>query len=262
MFALEIVGGGRMGEALLSGLLAAGVVAVAEVVVVEVAADRRDELASRFPGVALSAEPVEAADVVVATKPAGAADAVAAAVAAGAQRVLSIAAGVTTATLEAAAGTDLPVVRCMPNTPALVGQGASAVAAGTNATADDLDWARTVLGAVGLVVEVPEDQLDAVTGVSGSGPAYVFLFAEALRDAGVAAGLPPDLSAELAVQTVVGAAALLADGQGTPEELRAAVTSPNGTTEAAVRRFEELGLRDVVAQAVQAATDRSRELGA
>ena len=148
MFALEIVGGGRMGEALLSGLLAAGVVAAAEVVVVEVAADRRDELAARFPGVALSAEPVEAADVVVATKPAGAADAVAAAVAAGAQRVLSI------------------------------------------------------------------------------------------------------------------AAALLADGEGTPEELRAAVTSPNGTTEAAVRRFEELGLRDVVAQAVQAATDRSRELGA
>jgi len=262
MFALEIVGGGRMGEALLSGLLSAGVVAAAEVVVVEVSADRRDELAGRFPGVALSAEPVEAADVVVATKPAGAADVVAAAVAAGAQRVLSIAAGVTTATLEAAAGTELPVVRCMPNTPALVGQGASAVAAGTYATADDLAWARTVLGAVGLVVEVPEDQLDAVTGVSGSGPAYVFLFAEALRDAGAAAGLPPELSAELAVQTVVGAAALLADGQGTPEELRAAVTSPNGTTEAAVRRFEELGLRDVVAQAVQAATDRSRELGA
>ena len=262
MFALEIVGGGRMGEALLSGLLSAGVVAAAEVVVVEVSADRRDELAARFPGVALSAEPVEAADVVVATKPAGAADAVAAAVTAGAQRVLSIAAGVTTATLEAAAGTDLPVVRCMPNTPALVGQGASAVAAGTYATADDLAWARTVLGAVGLVVEVPEDQLDAVTGVSGSGPAYVFLFAEALRDAGTAAGLPPDLAAELAVQTVVGAAALLADGQGTPEELRAAVTSPNGTTEAAVRRFEELGLRDIVAQAVQAATDRSRELGA
>ena len=262
MFALEIIGGGRMGEALLSGLLAADVVAPAEVVVVEVSAERRDQLTGLFSGVALSEVPVEAADVVVATKPAGAADAVAAAVAAGARRVLSIAAGVTTATLEQAAGTDLPVVRCMPNTPALVGQGASAVAAGTHATDEDLAWARTVLGAVGLVVEVPEDQLDAVTGVSGSGPAYVFLFAEALRDAGVAAGLPADLSAQLAVQTVVGAAALLADGQGTPEELRAAVTSPNGTTQAAIETFEELGLRDVVAQAVRAATDRSRELGA
>jgi len=262
MFPLEIIGGGRMGEALLSGLLAAGVVESDDVVVVEVSADRRTQLADLFPGVTVADEPVAAADVVVATKPAGAADAVTTAVAAGAQRVLSIAAGVTTATLEAAAGTDLPVVRCMPNTPALVGQGASAVAAGTHATAQDLEWARTVLGAVGLVVEVPEDQLDAVTGVSGSGPAYVFLFAEALRDAGTAAGLSAELSAQLALQTVVGAAALLADGQGTPEELRAAVTSPNGTTQAAIEKFEELGLRDVVAQAVQAATDRSRQLGA
>jgi len=262
MFALEIIGGGRMGEALLSGLLAAGVVTPADVVVVEVSADRRTQLTGLFPGVTVAESPVAAADVVVATKPAGAADAVGAAVAAGAQRVLSIAAGVTASTLEAAAGTAVPVVRCMPNTPALVGQGASAIAAGTHATAGDLEWARTVLGAVGLVVEVPEDQLDAVTGVSGSGPAYVFLFAEALRDAGTAAGLPADLSAQLALQTIVGAAALLADGQGTPEELRAAVTSPNGTTEAAIKKFEELGLRDVVAQAVQAAIGRSRELGA
>jgi pyrroline-5-carboxylate reductase len=262
MFALEIIGGGRMGEALLSGLLAADVVAAADVVVIELSAERRAQLADLFPGITVAESPVAAADVVVATKPAGAADAVSAAVAAGAQRVLSIAAGVSASTLEAAAGTALPVVRCMPNTPALVGQGASAIAAGTHATAEDLEWARTVLGAVGLVVEVPEDQLDAVTGVSGSGPAYVFLFAEALRDAGTAAGLPADLSAQLALQTIVGAAALLADGHGTPEELRAAVTSPNGTTEAANRKFEELGLRDVVAQAVQAAIIRSRELGA
>jgi pyrroline-5-carboxylate reductase len=262
MFALEIIGGGRMGEALLSGLLAADVVAAADVVVIELSAERRAQLADLFPGITVAESPVAAADVVVATKPAGAADAVSAAVAAGAQRVLSIAAGVSASTLEAAAGTALPVVRCMPNTPALVGQGASAIAAGTHATAEDLEWARTVLGAVGLVVEVPEDQLDAVTGVSGSGPAYVFLFAEALRDAGTAAGLPADLSAQLALQTIVGAAALLADGHGTPEELRAAVTSPNGTTEAAIRKFEELGLRDVVAQAVQAAIIRSRELGA
>jgi pyrroline-5-carboxylate reductase len=262
MFALEIIGGGRMGEALLSGLLAADVVAAADVVVIELSAERRAQLADLFPGITVAESPVAAADVVVATKPAGAADAVSAAVAAGAQRVLSIAAGVSASTLEAAAGTALPVVRCMPNTPALVGQGASAIAAGTHATAEVLEWARTVLGAVGLVVEVPEDQLDAVTGVSGSGPAYVFLFAEALRDAGTAAGLPADLSAQLALQTIVGAAALLADGHGTPEELRAAVTSPNGTTEAAIKKFEELGLRDVVAQAVQAAIIRSRELGA
>lgn len=261
VFELEIVGGGRMGEALLAGLLAAGVVQPEQVVVVEVDADRRAALAAARPGVTVVESPVAAADVLVATKPAGAADAVAAAVAAGASRVLSIAAGVTTATLEAAAGRPVPVVRCMPNTPALVGQGASAIAAGAHAGPDDLAWAAEVLGAVGLVVEVPEAQLDAVTGVSGSGPAYVFLFTEALRDAGTAAGLPPQVAADLAVQTVVGAAALLAEGTA-PEDLRAQVTSPNGTTEAAVRRFTELDLHDLVAQAVRAATERSRELGA
>lgn len=260
VFDLEIVGGGRMGEALLAGLLAAGVVPADRVVVVELDPARRDTLSAAHPGVTVVAEPVPAADVVVATKPAGAADAVAAAVAAGAARVLSIAAGVTTATLEAAAGRPIPVIRCMPNTPALVGQGASAVAAGVHAGPDDLAWATGVLGAVGTVVVVPEEQLDAVTGVSGSGPAYVFLFTEALRDAGVAAGLDAEVAAELATRTVVGAAALLAGGTS-PEELRAAVTSPNGTTEAAVRAFEDLDLRGVVERAVQAATRRSRELG-
>ncbi|MFM7070037.1 MAG: pyrroline-5-carboxylate reductase [Actinomycetes bacterium] len=261
MFDLEIIGGGRMGEALLAGLLDAAVVEPDSIVVVEVDEARRAELVASFPAIAVVAAPVESADVVIATKPAGAAVAVAAAVAAGARRVLSIAAGVTTAALEDAVGGAVPVIRCMPNTPALVGRGASAIAAGAHAGADDVDWARRILGAVGVVVEVPEDQIDAVTGVSGSGPAYVFMFAEALRDAGVASGLPVDVAATLAIETIVGAAALLAADRGTPEELRAAVTSPNGTTEAAVGTLEDLGFRDTVERAVRAAADRSRELG-
>jgi pyrroline-5-carboxylate reductase len=150
----------------------------------------------------------------------------------------------------------------MPNTPALVGAGAAAVAGGTHATDDDLAWAEAVLGAVGTVVRVPEAQLDAVTGLSGSGPAYVFLVAEALIDAGVLVGLPRPASRELAVQTLLGAARLLAETGEGPEALRAQVTSPGGTTAAGLRALESGGVRAALIDAVVAATERSRELGA
>jgi pyrroline-5-carboxylate reductase len=251
-----------MGEALLAGLLSSGKLHPGDIAVVELSEDRRAQLSESYPGLTVTASPVAASGVVIATKPAGAPDAVHLAVAAGAERVLSIAAGVRATALESAAGGSVPVVRCMPNTPAIVGLGASAISAGTHAGPADMEWAREILSAVGIVVEVPEDQLDAVTGVSGSGPAYVFLFAEALRDAGAAAGLSPELSSELAIQTLLGAATLLAEGHGTPEALRAAVTSPNGTTEAAIRTFEELDVRSMVAAAVNAAIHRSKELGA
>jgi pyrroline-5-carboxylate reductase len=175
-------------------------------------------------------------------------------------RLLSIAAGVTIARLEEAAGA-IPVVRAMPNTPALVGAGAAAIAGGTTASDDDLLWAEGILGAVGEVVRVPEKLLDAVTGLSGSGPAYVFLVAEALIDAGVLAGLPRDVSTTLAVQTLLGSARLLAESGDTPETLRAAVTSPGGTTAAGLRELERAGVRSAILEAVKAATDRSRELG-
>jgi pyrroline-5-carboxylate reductase len=149
----------------------------------------------------------------------------------------------------------------MPNTPALVGAGAAAVAPGAHAREDDLVWAEEVLGAVGTVVRVPEHLLDAVTGLSGSGPAYVFLVAEALIDAGVLVGLPRPTAAALTTQTLLGAARLLAEGDEGPEALRAAVTSPGGTTAAGLRVLEAGAVRSAVIEAVAAATARSAELG-
>ncbi len=181
--------------------------------------------------------------------------------AAGTERVLSIAAGVTIATLEGSLDAGTPVIRAMPNTPATVGAGAAAIAPGTSAGEDDLAWAEGLLGAVGTVVRVPETLLDAVTGLSGSGPAYVFLVAEALIAAGIEVGLPPDVSYDLAVQTLFGAATLLAGSDVGPEALRAAVTSPNGTTAAGLAVMEERGLREAIRAGVVAATERSRELG-
>lgn len=254
---LVIVGGGKMGEALLGGLLEAKWAGASEIAVVEPVAGRREELAARYPGVTLSSEPVPAVGAVIAVKPA---EVPAACRAAGAERLLSIAAGVTIATLEEAAG-PIPVVRAMPNTPSLVGAGAAAIAGGSHATDDDLAWAEGILGAVGEVVRVPEKLLDAVTGLSGSGPAYVFLVAEALIDAGVLAGLPRDIASTLAVQTLLGSARLLAESGDSPAELRAAVTSPGGTTAAGLRELERAGVRAAVLDAVAAATERSRRLG-
>lgn len=259
--ALVVVGGGRMGEALLGGLLAAGWQA-GDLAVVEPVAARRHELAKAFDGVAVSAEPVPADAAVVAVKPGDVAAATTAAVGAGARRILSIAAGVTVARLEAAAGDGVAVIRAMPNTPALVGAGAAAIAAGSAAGEDDLRWAEEVLGAVGTVVRVPEPLLDAVTGLSGSGPAYVFLVAEALIDAGVLVGLPRPTAVALVQQTLLGSAQLLAAGSEGPEALRAAVTSPGGTTAAGIRELERHGLRAALLDAVAAATARSKELGA
>ena len=254
---LLIVGGGRMGEALLGGLLAAGWDGIG---VVEKVDARRDELAARFPDVTVLRDVEPADGAVVAVKPndvRAACEALA-----GTKRVLSIAAGVPIATLEAALGGGTAVVRAMPNTPALVGAGAAAIAGGTAATDDDLAWAESILGAVGEVVRVDEKLLDAVTGLSGSGPAYVFLVAEALIDAGVLNGLPRDVSVALATQTLLGAARLLAETGDAPEALRAQVTSPGGTTAAGLHALESAGVRAALLDAVTAATARSRELGA
>ena len=245
-----------MGEALLGGLLAAGWVP-ADLAVVEPVDDRRKALAV-YDGVVISADPVSADGAVIAVKPADVAGAVAAA---RARRVLSIAAGVTVAALEAAAGKGVAVVRAMPNTPALVGAGAAAIAGGTSATEDDLAWAESILAAVGTVVRVPESLLDAVTGLSGSGPAYVFLVVEALVEAGVLVGLPRPVAAELAHQTLLGAARLLVESGDAPEALRAMVTSPGGTTAAGLAELERHGVRAAFLDAVTAATARSKALG-
>ena len=250
---LQIVGGGRMGEALLGGMLAAGR-AAATLAVAEVSGARREELARAYPGVTVAEAPVAAPDAVLAVKPGDVAAAAAAVAEAGAERALSVAAGVTTEAIESAAGGRLRVVRAMPNTPALIGAGAAAICAGAAAGEEDLAWAESVLGAVGVVVRVPEQQLDAVTGLSGSGPAYVFLVAEALAEAGVLNGLPRDTAETLAFQTLSGAARLLAEGDASPAELRAAVTSPGGTTAAGLAELERHAVRAAVLDAVTAAT--------
>jgi pyrroline-5-carboxylate reductase len=250
-----------MGEALLTGLLAAQWAPPAELGVVEKLPDRRRALEQQFPGVAILEEPEKSDGGVVAVKPDDVVSACGALAHVGVGRVLSIAAGVPLARLEQALGDGVAVVRAMPNTPALIGAGAAAIAPGSTATDDDLAWAEAILSAVGVVVRVPEKLLDAVTGLSGSGPAYVFLVAEALIEAGVLVGLPRDVSSTLATQTLLGAARLLAETGDGPEALRAMVTSPGGTTVAGLRALEQSGVRAAFLDAVTSATERSKELG-
>lgn len=251
-----------MGSALVRGLLDAGRPPAA-LAVVEADARRRGELAAEFgPGLAVSAgAPAEVDDAVLAVKPADAGRACAGLAAAGARRVVSICAGVTTAALAGWLGEGCAVVRAMPNTPATVGAGVTAVAAGPGADGAALEWATDVLGAVGPVLVVPEPALDAVTGLSGSGPAYVFLVAEALIEAGVLAGLPRDVARTLAVHTVAGSGRLLVESGLDPEVLRAQVTSPGGTTAAGLAVLEDRSVRTAFVAAVAAAAERSRELG-
>jgi pyrroline-5-carboxylate reductase len=266
MTRVALLGGGKMGAALVGGLLDAGW-EPDDIAIAEIDGDRRASLEQQFAKVRVvpsAAWAVADTDVVVvAVKPDDVGKTLETALPAlGPDTlVLSIAAGVTISAVEALVP-DRPVVRAMPNTPALVGEGASAIAPGSKARAEHLDLAERVLGAVGIVVRVGEGALDAVTGLSGSGPAYVFLVAEALIEAGVLVGLSRDDASRLVIQTLLGSATLLARGDSGPEALRAAVTSPGGTTAAGLRELEARGLRAAILDAVAAATRRSRELGA
>jgi pyrroline-5-carboxylate reductase len=259
---LVVVGGGRMGEALVAGLLQTGWAKADQIVVAEKLASRREELQASHPNLEVVASPVSGEGAVIAVKPSDVEEACRAVAAVGVSRVLSIAAGVRLSRLEAWLGDGRAVIRAMPNTPALVGAGAAAIAAGPGAGEAELAWAEEVLASVGIVVRVPEGLLDAVTGLSGSGPAYLFLVAEALIEAGVLVGLPRPVSEQLAIQTLLGSARLLAESLEGPEALRATVTSPGGTTAAGLRALEAAGVRSAFLEAVVAATERSRQLGA
>ena len=175
--------------------------------------------------------------------------------------LISILAGISTRRIEDALGKQIRVVRVMPNTPALVRAGMAGISPGRYAGNNDLREAVDIMSAVGDVLEVDEDLIDAVTGVSGSGPAYLFYFVEVLARAGVKAGLSPEQSDFLARKTIIGAAKLLEETGLTPDELRRNVTSPGGTTEAALKTFEKLGFEEIMEKAVRAARDRARELG-
>ncbi|HSL63718.1 MAG TPA: pyrroline-5-carboxylate reductase [Gaiellaceae bacterium] len=262
---IAILGAGKIGEALLAGLLSSGWREASELVATTRREERAEELAERY-GVRATTSNAEAvagsAIVVIAVKPQ---DIEALLGEVGGllspdQTVLSIAAAIPTSLIESHLIARVPVVRAMPNTPALVHEGMAGLAAGAHAEEEHLAAAEEVLAHLGRVVRVPEHAMDAVTAVSGSGPAYFALLAEAMIEAGILLGLSREISTQLVVQTMLGTAKQLRDTNTHPVELREMVTSPGGTTIAAIRELERAGVRAAFLNAIQAAMDRSREL--
>jgi pyrroline-5-carboxylate reductase len=265
--AIGFVGGGNMAGALIKGLLAAGLYRPEQLWASDVDAQQRGSLRRRFRiGVTEdNAALVRGSKIIVlAVKPQIMAEVLAQLREAvtPAKLFLSIAAGVSAARLQAGLGTNARVLRVMPNTPALLGKGMSVLVRGQHATAADERLGLRLLRAVGQAVAVQDERLlDAVTGLSGSGPAYAYLFAEGLIAGGINAGLPASLATQLVLQTLAGAAAMLQETGESPEALRAMVTSPGGTTLAGLTELGARGFKDAVAAAVVAATRRSEELG-
>lgn len=258
------IGGGNMAEALIAGLLDGGALTPESVLVTEKHPERSDYLQQRYGVRAVPIDELAARSdiVVIAVKP-QVVDEVLEALAGslnGDDLLISIAAGVPTSRFERAFP-DTPVVRVMPNTPALVGEGMSVISAGSAARAHHLGYARAILATAGKVVELDEDKLDAVTAVSGTGPAYFFYLVEALIDAAESVGLDREVASRLIVQTAMGAATMLRDSGKDAVALRQAVTSPGGTTAAGIAVLEDRGARDVFSAMVTAARDRSVELG-
>ena len=263
---IAFLGGGNMAEALVKGLIAAGTVTPERILVTDLSPDRLEHLRKTY-GIFMHKSNVDAAleagVIVLSVKPpviekvlgeiATAVD--------DKKLVISIAAGIAIAKIERALRDGSRVVRAMPNTPALVLAGAAALAGGKNATVDDLAVAQNIFNSVGRSVVVDEKLMDAVTGLSGSGPAYVFMIIDALSDAGVKAGLPRQLALELAAQTVYGAAKMVLETKEHPGKLRDMVTSPGGTTIEGLHALEKGKLRATLMNAVEAATERSKELG-
>ncbi len=265
---IAFIGGGNMARSLIGGLLARGTAAV-DIRVSEPVDVLRDALARDF-AVGVGADNAEATAHaglwVLAVKPQvmrAVCEALAAAAQAHKPLVVSIAAGITSAQLQRWLGGGVAVVRTMPNTPALLGAGVTGLFASTEVDADGRKRAANLLSSAGKTVWIEnEARMDAVTAVSGSGPAYIFLLAEAMEAAALAEGLPADAARTLVLETVLGAARMLTESGEDPAELRRRVTSPGGTTQAAVETFEAGGLRDLVASAIRNATDRGRQLSA
>ncbi len=252
-----------MAEAILSRLLAQKIFAANTILVSEPRAERREFLVQRYQ-VQVTADnqaTVSASEILLlAIKPQVFAQAIANITPNPHSTVISILAGVTLDKLEQAFPQQ-PVIRVMPNTPATVGTGMTAIAPGTKVQEQHIQQAKSIFAAVGEVVEVPESSMDAVTGLSGSGPAFVALAIEALADGGVASGLPRAIALQLATQTVLGTATLIKETGMHPGILKDRVTSPGGTTIAGVAKLESLGFRSALIEAVKTATARSKELG-
>ncbi len=254
-----------MGEALAGGMIAGGVARPEDLTIHDICPERLDHFRDTHHVNTTEdiGEAVQDADIVIlAVKPQNMeevlqsiADAVAN------QLFISIAAGITIGFLEGHLGKETRVIRVMPNTPALIGEGATALAGGGKATEDDVANARRIFDSVGTTVVVGEDLIDAVTGLSGSGPAYGFIIIKALADAGISQGLERETALKLAAQTMLGAAKLCLKGEKTPAQLTAMVTSPGGTTIEGIKALDNGNIRETIAAAVAAATRRSKELG-
>lgn len=264
---LAVLGAGMMGGALTRGLVASGAMPASGIRLFDTDGAKAEALAAGLGHGARAMNSAQAAVtnvdlILIAVKPPMVPEALteAAPRMSPSQLVISIAAGVRLPTLEGLLPSGIPVIRAMPNTPCLVGKGATALSRGTRATAEHLALAQSLFAAVGLSVEVPERLLDAVTGLSGSGPAYVYLIIEALTDGGVKEGLPRDTARLLAAQTVLGAAQMVTDSDLHPAQLKDNVTTPGGTTIAGLHALERAGLRAVLMDAVHAATERAREM--
>ena len=262
---IAIIGAGNMGEALVRGLLASKTIGPHQLIAADVRAHRLEHFSTQFAIsvtgdnalavagadiVLLAVKPQQMTEVLTGLRPWMSRE----------KLVISIAAGVPTSKIEFDLGDSTRVVRVMPNTPAQIGEGAAALSKGRHATDEDLAAATAILGAVGTTASTDEVHLDAVTALSGTGPAYVFLIAEAMIKAGVEVGLNEELAKKLTLQTIIGAAKLMLQGEEEPAELRRKVTSPNGTTEAAMKVMMEGRLVEVFVDAVKAAARRSREL--
>jgi pyrroline-5-carboxylate reductase len=261
---LGIIGAGKIGESLLAGLLRSGV-GPDDVVVVEKFQERAEYLFKQYGvrdlGIAEAADfarilliavkPQDMGELLAKMAPAITPD----------HLIVTVAAGIPTGYVERQLGEGIPVVRVMPNTPALVDEAMSVVAAGAYATEEHLAAAEKILSPVGKVLRLPESQLDAVTALSGSGPAYFFYLVEAMIDAGILLGLPRAVAADLIVQTAVGSAVMLRDSGEHPVQLREGVTSPGGTTIMAIKELEKHAVRAALIEAIEAARDRSVELG-
>lgn len=263
---IAFLGTGNMAEALIKGLLRSGMAKPEEIIASFRRSERMEEFKKGYP-VTTTTDNVQAtqdADVVVLAVKPQAMGKLLLQIAPAVDRsklIVSVAAGVPIAAIERKLGAGARIVRSMPNTPSLVGTGACAIAPGEHATSEDLDTASAIFQSVGITTVVEENLLDAVTGLSGSGPAYVFLMIEALSDAGVKVGLPRYTALKLAAQTVLGSAKLLIETGQHPGHLKDQVTSPGGTAIAGLHTLEAGGLRTTLINAVEAATKRARELG-
>jgi pyrroline-5-carboxylate reductase len=261
-----IVGGGKMGEVIVNGIISNHLALPEEITVTDILRERREYLKMEYgiESIPNSAAAARNADILIlAVKPQGMVEVLKelASVIDESKLVISIAAGIPIKAIEEQLGESIRVIRVMPNTPALVGEGAAALAMGKNASKDDMELAKAIFDSVGIAVIVDEKLMDAVTGLSGSGPAYAFIVIEALSDAGVYMGLSREVALKLAAQTMLGAAKLCLNSEKHIGELRDMVTSPGGTTISGIKALEEGGIRATLIRAVEAAALRSKELG-